>query len=264
MPHAHVNYDQIAPTYNQRYAIGRFAGIAAGLLSVARDSGAERVLEVGCGTGRWLAELQPVARQVHGLDLSLGMLRQARQRQEPFYLTCGRASQPPFPDAIFDLIFCVNAFHHFDHPRVFVAEARRLLRPGGALAIIGMDPHAGRDQWYIYDYFAGTYETDLDRFPSGGTILDWMVAAGFDRVEWRVAEHIVQQHVGREVLHDPILQKHGTSQLALLTNEDYAAGVGRIEAALAEAEVTGETLAFPVDISLTLLTGRVQERAGAT
>jgi len=99
----------------------------------------------------------------------------------------------------------------------------------------------------------------LGRFPSGGTVLDWMVAAGFARVEWCLAEHIVHQHVGRAVLADPILQKHGTSQLALLTDEAYAAGLGRIETALAEAEAAGKTLVFPVDISLTMVTGRVPQ-----
>jgi SAM-dependent methyltransferase len=257
MTDARVNYDQIAPTYNQRYTVSQFEGIAAALRSLTQDDGAERVLEVGCGTGRWLAELHPVAQQVYGMDLSLGMLQQARQRPESLSLICGHASHLPFPNAVFDLIFCVNAFHHFPQPRAFISEARRLLRPGGALAVMGMDPHAGRDRWYLYDYFAGTQETDLRRFSSSGTILDWMVAAGFARVEWRVVEHLVGQHVGRAVLEDPILQKHGTSQLALLTDEAYTVGIGRIDAALSEAAATGKTLAFPVDISLTMVTGRV-------
>jgi len=258
MAEARVNYDQIAPTYNQRYTVSQFAGIAMALRSLVRDVGAERVLEVGCGTGRWLAELQLVARQVYGIDLSLGMLQQARQRPQSLSLICGHASHLPFPDAGFDLIFCVNAFHHFPQPRVFISEARRLLRPGGALAITGMDPHAGRDRWYLYDYFVGTQDTDLRRFSSSGTILDWMVTAGFERVEWCVVEHIMGQHVGQAVLEDPILQKHGTSQLALLTDEAYAAGMARIKAALSEAETTRRTPVFPVDISLTMVTGRVQ------
>lgn len=256
MTNARVNYDQIASTYNQRYVVHDFAGIAAALRSLVQDIAPERILEVGCGTGRWLAELQPVAWQAYGMDLSLGMLHQARQRPEPFSLICGHASHLPFPDATFDLIFCVNAFHHFPQPRVFVSEARRLLRPGGALAILGMDPHCGLARWYVYDYFVGSYETDLRRFSSSGTILDWMVSVGFARVEWRVVEHIVHQHVGRAVLEDPILQKHGTSQLALLTDEEYAAGMGRIKAALTEAEATGKTLKFPVDICLTMIAGR--------
>jgi SAM-dependent methyltransferase len=257
MADTRVNYDQIAPTYNQRYTVSQFEGIAAALRSLTQDTGAERILEVGCGTGRWLAELQSVIRQVYGIDLSLGMLQQARQRLGSLSLICGHASHLPFADAMFDLIFCVNAFHHFPQPRAFVSEARRLLRPGGALAVMGMDPHAGRDRWYLYDYFAGTQETDLRRFSSSGTILDWMVAAGFARVEWRVVEHLVGQHVGRAVLEDPILQKHGTSQLALLTDEAYTVGIGLIDAALSEAAATGKTLAFPVDISLTMVTGRV-------
>ncbi|HEV8717779.1 MAG TPA: methyltransferase domain-containing protein [Candidatus Binatia bacterium] len=258
MAAARVNYDQIASTYDQRYTVSQFAGIATALRSLVQDVDAERVLEVGCGTGRWLAELQPVTRQVYGIDLSLGMLQQARQRLQSLSLICGHASRLPFPDAGFDLIFCVNAFHHFPQPRVFISEARRLLRPGGALAITGMDPHAGRDRWYLYDYFVGTQDTDLRRFSSSGTILDWMVAAGFERVEWRVVEHIMGQHIGQAVLEDPILQKHGTSQLALLTDEAYAAGMARIKSALSETEATGRTPVFPVDISLTIVTGRVQ------
>src|SRR3989442_2256501 len=215
----HVDYDQIAPPYNQRYAVNKFEGIAAALRSVAQNYRTERILEVGCGTGRWLTELQPIARRVYGVDLSLGMLRQARQRQEPLCRTCGHVSHLPFPDAVFDLVFCVNAFHHFDPPRVFVSEARRMLRPGGALTIIGMDPHRGRDRWYLYDYFAGSYATDLGRFPSGGTVLDWMVAAGFARVEMGLAEHIVHQHISLTVLRTPILKKHVNSQLALLAYE---------------------------------------------
>jgi ubiquinone/menaquinone biosynthesis C-methylase UbiE len=257
MASTRVNYDHIAPTYDQRYTVGRFEGIATSLRSLARDVGAERVLEVGCGTGRWLAELLPIAQEVYGLDLSPGMLQQAGQRLKSLSLICGHASHLPFPDSTFDLVFCVNAFHHFPQPRVFISESRRLLRPGGVLAIIGMDPHAGRDRWYLYDYFVGTYETDSCRFSSGGTVVDWMIAAGFAHIDWRVVEHLTGQHVGRAVLADPILQKHGTSQLVLLTDEAYAAGMSRIRTALDEADATGKTLIFPVDISLTMVAGRV-------
>lgn len=254
----HVNYDQIATTYNQRYSAHKYEGIAASLQSLAQDVGAEWILEIGCGTGHWLAELQPVIHRVYGLDLSLGMLQQARQQKEPLYLTCGQASRLPFPDAVFDLIFCVNAFHHFDQPGAFIFEARRLLRAGGAFTIIGIDPHRGQDRWYIYDYFDGTYETDLRRFPPGETIMEWMRAAGFARVEWRLAERIMHHQIGWKVLENPILQKNGTSQLALLTGEAYAMGLDRIKAALAEAEASRRTLVFPVDISFSMFTGRVQ------
>jgi ubiquinone/menaquinone biosynthesis C-methylase UbiE len=252
-----VNYDQVAPVYDQRYAAGGPQGIASALLGLARNLGAKRILEVGCGTGHWLAALQPVVHQVYGLDLSFAMLQKAHERKETFYLVRGHAQALPFADRAFDLIFGVNALHHFDHPQAFMRDSGRLLRKGGVLVIIGMDPHAGRDCWYLYDYFAGTYEADLSRYPSAGTVVDWMIAAGFDRVERRVAARIVHTWVGRKVLSDPTLQKNGTSQLVLLTHEAYAAGMARIEAALTRAEATAESLTFPMDVSLTMVTGYV-------
>ena len=138
-----------------------------------------RILEVGCGTGKWLADLSAStlyakASRVFGLDLSMGMLRQAHRREPPLRLTRGRAEQLPFPAATFDLVYCVNAIHHFDRPRAFISEACRLLRPGGRLAVIGMDPHGRRESWYVYRYFEGVYETDLRRFPSWADVAGWM------------------------------------------------------------------------------------------
>jgi ubiquinone/menaquinone biosynthesis C-methylase UbiE len=253
-----VNYDQIASTYHQRYAVNRLEGVAAALKSLVQQVHAERVLEVGCGTGRWLVELQSVVPWVYGLDWSPGMLRQARRQPGQLALTCGQANRLPFSDATFELVFCVNALHHFEHPHAFVAETRRLLRPGGILAIIGLDPHSGRDQWYLYNYFESTYEVDLRRFPSWDAVRAWMDTAGFEHVTWHLAERIVQHYVGRAVLDDPFLQKYSTSQLALLTDEAYAAGRERLEAALAAAETRQETLTFPVDLTLAMVTGQVQ------
>jgi len=258
MMNLRVNYDQLAPTYNLRYMTDKVDGIAIALQSLARELDAKRILEVGCGTGHWLSILQSTT-QVYGLDLSLGMLRLA-STQKLRGLACGQAIQLPFPDQAFDLVFCVNAIHHFGQPRVFISEARRLLRPGGALAVVGLDPHGHRDSWYVYHYFAGTYETDLSRFPSWETILDWITATGFDRVGQRLAERITNLYAGRQVLDDPFLKKESCSQLALLTDEAYVAGLNRIKAAIEESEAGGETLVFPNDLMLALLTGRVPMR----
>ncbi|MGD9146426.1 MAG: class I SAM-dependent methyltransferase [Anaerolineae bacterium] len=259
MSNRQVNYDRIAPSYNRRYASGGQQGVAITLRELARALGAGRILEVGCGTGHWLARLEAVSGQLYGLDLSAGMLAQAQQQEESLALVRGRAGQIPFPDASIDLLCCVNAIHHFQQQSGFVAEARRVLRPGGTLAVIGMDPRAHRHRWYVYEYFAGTYQTDLTRFPSWGTVLDWMVASGFQQVEWRIVEQIRDHKVGRSVFADPYLQKDAVSQLTILSDGAYAAGLACIETALAAAEATGETLTFPTDLLLAMLAGRVPE-----
>jgi SAM-dependent methyltransferase len=162
----------------------------------------------------------------------------------------------PYPAGTFDLVYCANALHHFQQRRQFIFEARRLLRPGGVLAVVGTDPRLIRDRWYIYHYFEGTYQTDLARFPSWGTVLDWMAAAGFCHVAWRHVEQVVDDKVGRAVLQDPFLEKTACSQLALLSDEAYAAGLRRIETALAAAGASGQTVTFPVDLALSMAAGR--------
>ena len=252
-----VDYDRIAASYDQRYAGGGHSGVAAALLALAGTLDAEQILEVGCGTGHWLTGLRPITRRLCGLDLSAGMLAQARQREAWLYLVRGQAGQLPFPDACFDLVYCVNAIHHFQERQAFVSEACRLLRPGGALAVVGMDLRLLRNRWYLYDYFEGTYETDLLRFPSWQAVRDWMAASGLERLELQPVERILDDKAGRAIFADPFLQKDACSQLALLTDEAYAAGLKRIEAALAAAEAAGETLTFPTDLLLDMLVGWV-------
>lgn len=254
-----VQYDRIAPTYDQRFSGNRRAGTADALLSLAQVLNAERVLEVGCGTGRWLGDVRAHAGQVIGLDLSAGMLSQAQERAASLLLIRGRAGSLPFPAASFDLVYCVNAIHHFGRPRLFVREARRLLRPGGRLAVVGMEPrgHAGRS--YIYRHFEGAYETDLNRFPSWGEVLDWIVDEGFEGVECRQVERILERKIGREVLDDPYLRRDACSQLALLADEAYVAGLRRIEAVVRQAESAGERAVFVTDIPIAMLTGQVPE-----
>lgn len=252
-----VDYDRIAPSYDRRFVVGSGQrGIAAALLALARAPGVQRVLEVGCGTGHWLAGLQQVAAARCGLDLSGGMLAQARGREERLALVLGRACELPFADACADLVYCVNAIHHFQRPRDFLFNARRLLRPGGTLAVAGMDPRAHRHRWYIYDHFPGTYETDLARFPSWGMVLDWMIEAGFEGIEWRLVERIEAHKVGRGIFSDPFLQKDACSQLALLSDEAYAAGLRRIATAIAESEARGESITFSTDLWQAMLVGR--------
>jgi ubiquinone/menaquinone biosynthesis C-methylase UbiE len=205
-----------------------------------------------------MATLLTVAPQVYGVDLSPGMLQQGRERRNISNLILSHASRPPFSNASFDLVCCVNALHHFQHQPEFIAEARRLLRPGGALAVIGMDPRLHQDTYYFYDYFEGTYETDLGRFPTWETVFDWMAANNFESIEWQTVERILDHKQGSEVLNDPYLQKHGQSQLALLSDEAYEAGLRRIEAAVNQAEATGQTLVFRVDLSIAMLVGRVK------
>lgn len=253
-----VKYDKVSAVYDQRYRSGGPVGIAESLRELACQVKARRVLEVGCGTGYWLTLTQSCEIRC-GLDYSAGMLDKAKQRDESLRLVRGTAARLPFREDVFDFVFCVHALHHFDDPLTFVYEARCVLRTGGALAIIGMDPQTEQDRWYLYDCFPGTCETDLARYPSGDMVLHWMKEAGFVGCERRIAARLEHDFIGRQVLSDPALQKNGTSQLSLLTEDAFTSGMARIREAIQLAERRGEEIVFPTHIALPIVVGFVPD-----
>jgi ubiquinone/menaquinone biosynthesis C-methylase UbiE len=256
VPTKHVNYNQIASTYDQRYHHNKLLGVETALLEFARENKAQQVLEVGCGTGRWLGCIESVALNVFGVDLSPGMLEEASRKSRDFHLTCSRAEEIPYRSQSFDLVFCINALHHFDDPRGFIAEAKRLLKPGGTLIIIGQIPQDRRNHWFVYDYFDGTYETDLKRFPTWNTVMDWMEAERFEQPLLETVEQVVDHKFGSEVLNDPFLKKEAISQLALLSDEAYEKGMERIRKALSKPKRSNNILTFQVELRLDMLAAR--------
>ncbi|MBC7877458.1 MAG: class I SAM-dependent methyltransferase [Anaerolineales bacterium] len=251
----YLNYDQIAAEYNQRYPTSQAWERGQALLELARKLKAKNILEVGSGTGFWLNLLHQVTPHLYGMDFSAGMIEQARNQPAPLKLTQGTAVQIPYQNETFDLIYCVDAIHHFGDHRAFITEAFRVLKPGGALAVIGHDPHSGESNWYIYDYFDTVYETDLVRYPSSGMVKNSMKHSGFVDVEYHDVEHILNIHVGEGVLNDPFIKHSATSQLALLSDKTYSAGIEKIKADLKKPQLNNKQVIFKSDFWVKMFTG---------
>jgi SAM-dependent methyltransferase len=245
-----VDYNSIAASYDARYDVEPLQGIADALIEFIRRQKATAVLEVGCGTGRWLRDVQVHASLTVGADAAIEMLR---NRRSCVPVTAARANALPFRPAIFDLVYCVNALHHFDDRHRFVSQAAELLKPGGSLAFIGIDPRLIRTR-YFYDYFASTLERDMRRYPSIGTMVDWMAAAGFTQIEYRIAQTWTSRFTGRSVLEDKLLRKESNSTLALLTDEEYQEGIRKLEASIAQAESERREITFETVMPFGMLT----------
>jgi ubiquinone/menaquinone biosynthesis C-methylase UbiE len=99
-----------------------------------------RVLDVATGTGFTALAFAPLVTEVVGIDVSEGMLTQARlnagqAKATNIQFQKASAESLPFPDASFDLVTCRVAPHHFLSVSSFAAEAFRVLREGGKLLI---------------------------------------------------------------------------------------------------------------------------------
>ncbi len=95
----------------------------------------DRALDCACGNGQAARALADHFQHVIASDASLPQLQAAPPHPRVDYI-CARAEQIPLPDAGLDLLAVAQAAHWFDLP-AFHAEAARVLRPGGLLAIWG-------------------------------------------------------------------------------------------------------------------------------
>jgi SAM-dependent methyltransferase len=134
-------------------------------------------------------------------------------------------------DAAFDGVMFINAFHHFAAPPVALREAWRVLRPGGRLLWIGLDPHAREGRWYVYEFFPEALILDRARFAPLESRRSWLRVAGFDDVRVTVAEPLRGSRTLAEIQQAGLLARSFTSQLGVLSDEQYAAGLSRIELA---------------------------------
>ncbi len=109
-----------------------------------------RILDLGCGTGRYSAALaEHFCCQVEAIDPSDRMLEQARRKPHAgvrFQKASGEAL--PLSNESVDLVFMSMVFHHFHDPETVARECRRVLRPGGIVCL-----RAGtREQIPTYPY----------------------------------------------------------------------------------------------------------------
>ncbi|KAM4608654.1 putative methyltransferase [Polymixia lowei] len=107
-----------------------------------KKKGRPRVLAVdlGCGTGQHSRVLAPHFREVVGMDVSKCQLEEAQAVPGYPNITYreGTAEVLPFPDGSVDLLTAASAAHWFDQ-RQFLAEASRVLKPKGCIALLGFN-----------------------------------------------------------------------------------------------------------------------------
>jgi len=125
-------YDDFAGWYEKERHHGYHAMLDDLELGIVRRyAGGSDVLEVGCGTGLIMRGLEGRAKSLKGVDISPGMLAEARRRGFDVYE--GRAESLPFGDESFDLAYSFKVLAHVPEIEKALAEMARVLRPGGHL-----------------------------------------------------------------------------------------------------------------------------------
>ena len=111
-----------------------------------------RLLDIACGTGVASQAAADAGARVTGVDFSPAMLTMARSLRSGIEFHAGDAETLPFADASFDAAIANFGIHHVEHPERAMAEARRVLVPGGTFAFtLWADPRENTAWRIIFD-----------------------------------------------------------------------------------------------------------------
>ena len=241
-----VDYDAIAHLYDAQPYRDKTPDPA--LLAVYQSTPPTAILDLCCGTGNQLianCSHLPGALMV-GLDLSHGMLLQARSKSQDIHWVQADSTAPPFADHSFDYISHQFAFHHI-HDKPSAARAIfRLLRPGGRLVMINLHPHTMHG-WLYYRYFPSALTRDLHDFLPHNALTTLMRQTGFHPVTTNLQPITYEEdlHHFRRIA----TRRDTCSQLLTLSDADYQAGLHHLAQDLQHAPVS-----HPVPTQMTLLT----------
>ena len=138
-----------------------------------------RVLELGCGSGRYVGMLACLGFEVNGVDpFDFPSWDRLRRFQNVKLRTGVRAEHLPFEDGSFDYVCCLGALLYFDDPEKALSEMHRVLKPGGRAVLRSVN------RTNLYTRRTGR---SLDPVAKNLYSLDEMlaltVAAGFEPVE---------------------------------------------------------------------------------
>jgi len=174
-------FDELAGKFGRQYVPGRsWKGVAEALLKLMPPM---VIADLGAGEGAISQLMAQRAKRVIAIDNSekmvefgAGLARQHGIGNMEYRL--GDLEDVPIRSATVDLAFLSQALHHARHPQRAVEEARRILKPGGRIAVLDLNRHHFEEAREMYaDVWLGFTELELERYLKGG---------GFKNVETAV------------------------------------------------------------------------------
>jgi ArsR family transcriptional regulator len=171
-------FDELAGKFGRQYVPGRsWKGIAEALLKLMPPL---VIADLGAGEGTISQMMAQKAKKVIAIDNSEKMVEFGselahKHNIENLEYRLGELEDVPIDSGTVDLAFLSQALHHARHPERAVAEAWRILKPGGRVAILDLNRHHFEEARELYaDLWLGFTELEIERFLKG---------AGFSNAE---------------------------------------------------------------------------------
>jgi ubiquinone/menaquinone biosynthesis C-methylase UbiE/predicted transcriptional regulator len=174
-------FDEMAGRFGRQYLPGRsWKGLAEALLQLMPSM---IIADLGAGEGTFSLLLAQRALQVIAVDSSLKMVEYGsalaqRQGVKNLEYRHGDMEELPIDSASVDLAFFSQSLHHAIHPANAIAEAHRILKPGGRIAVLDLVKHRFEEARELYAHvWLGFSEVELESF---------LYKAGFSNIQTAV------------------------------------------------------------------------------
>ncbi|TFF83795.1 class I SAM-dependent methyltransferase [Candidatus Thorarchaeota archaeon] len=226
-----IDYDQVAQAYDEVRS-GDKEMIEQILSEVVLDSNST-VLDVGCGTGNNTILLEDLtgARLV-GLDLFLGMLREACSKSQSMTVVQAPGETMPFRDSVFHFTLMTEVLHHLCDFRTTLGEMHRILKPVGCLCIVTQS-HEQIKSRMTSRFFPGTVVVDQARYPRISVVKSTLERIGFQKTRAR-SHTFTPVRLGRDYL--STVTRRGYSMLHKISANEFRQGLSRLRAAISDGE----------------------------
>jgi demethylmenaquinone methyltransferase/2-methoxy-6-polyprenyl-1,4-benzoquinol methylase len=173
------DYSRQAERYDDRRSAS--PSVLAPLRRALQGAPGRRLADIGGGTGNYALALRGEGFKPVVVDRSREML--SRAAAKGLETVEANAERLPFEDRTFDAAMMISMLHHVDDHRAALAEARRILRPGGRLALMGCTGEDAATLW-VLDYFPSSRPWMAATHPPATAFLDQLPGAELTRFEF--------------------------------------------------------------------------------
>jgi ArsR family transcriptional regulator len=180
-------FDELAGKFGRQYVPGRsWKGVAEALLKLMPPM---VIADLGAGEGTISQLMAQRAKKVIAIDNSEKMVEFGAELARKHDIgnmeyRLGDLEDVPIRSGTVDLAFLSQALHHARHPQRAVEEARRILKPGGRIAVLDLNRHHFEEAREMYaDVWLGFTELELERYLKGGGLKNVETAVVYRETE---------------------------------------------------------------------------------